>query len=375
MIFPLVAALLFTLATLVLAGLVGACFALARRTPRSYWRGVLWLHAGLFPLHLLVTFPVVLGWVGSRLIGTRPQERTYAGPRLGQDGSLLRQSWDSLRAEAEAGQPAVAADIVAAAAARARSIPSTDGVTLRAFRLEARQEPPAAVAVLVHGLFRSAMELEPVAAMLRDQGCECWLLELRNFGGSSAAPFRAGASERDDVVAAVQFVRAQPGRAGAPLLLFGVSLGTVAVSLALPHIERVAGVVLDSPIDDMQAAAVRMLGFDRAGDPRRWFKLTEPWTSLVLRAFAAWSRVDLATLCPADVLATLPVDLPMLVVGAGQDERAPPETVRRLFARLPMHEHRRQLWLVEGSKHGHVFLDRPAEYAERLRWLLGSLRR
>ena len=102
-------------------------------------------------------------------------------------------------AEVAAGQPAVPADVVAAAAARERRFASTDGVTLCAFRLEAKQEPPVAVAVLVHGLFRSAMELEPVAAMLHEQGCECWLLDLRNHGGSSRAPFTGGLRELADL--------------------------------------------------------------------------------------------------------------------------------------------------------------------------------
>src|SRR5204862_5174101 len=130
----------------------------------------------------------------------------YAGPRVDRDGTLLVQSWDSLTAEAGGAPPKATADVLAAAKARERRIASTDGVSLRAFRIESRQEPPVAVAVLVHGLFRSAMEPEPVAAMLREQGCECWLLELRNFGGSGRAPFTGGLHESDDVVAAVQFV-------------------------------------------------------------------------------------------------------------------------------------------------------------------------
>ena len=375
MIFPLLAALVFLVPTLVLAGLVSLVLLMLRRPQQRYWRMVGWLHLGLLPLHLFVTFPALLGWFGSRQLGTRPQERTYAGPRLDADGRLLVQDWDSLAAEAKAGVPAVAADIVAAAAARLRRIPSTDGVTLRAFRLEAKQEPPVATVVLVHGLFRSAMELEPVAGLLREQGCECWLLELRNFGGSSRAPFTAGARESTDVIAAVEYVRAQPGRAALPLVLFGVSLGTAAVSLALPHVPDLAGVVLDAPIDDMRAAAHRMLGFERPGDRRSWFRIDEPWQSLILHSLSLWSDVDLDRLRPAEVLATLPHDLPVLVVGAGIDDRAPPATVERLFARLPMHADKKQFWMAEHSRHGHVFLDQPAAYAERLRWLLANLRR
>ena len=306
MIFPLLAALVFTLATLLLAGVVGLVLLIARKPQRRYWRTVGWLHAGLFVLHLFVTFPAALGLLGSRGLGTRPQERAYTGPRLAADGTLSVQTWDSLAAETKAGAPAVDATIVAAAKARRRDIPSTDGVTLRAFRLEAKQEPPTAVVVLVHGLFRSAMEVEPVAAMLREQGCECWLLEPRNFGGSTRAPFSAGLREGDDVVAGVRHVRAQPGRANMPIVLFGVSLGTVAVSLALPRLDGIAGVVLDAPIDDVPAAARRMLGFDRAGDGRSFFRIDEPWQSLVLVALQAWSDVDLQRAVPVEVLATLP---------------------------------------------------------------------
>lgn len=375
MIFPLLAALVFLLPTLALAGLVSLVLLLLRRPQQRYWRIVGWLHLGLLPLHLFVTFPAALGLLGSRGLGTRPQERNYQGPRLAADGRLLVQDWDSLAAETAAGAPAVTDEIAAAAAARAHTIASTDGVSLRAFRLEARVEPPVAVVVLVHGLFRSAMELEPVAGLLRDQGCECWLLELRNFGGSSRAPFTAGARESTDVVAAVEHVRARPGRADLPLVLFGVSLGTAAVALALPRIQDLAGVVLDAPIDDMRAAAHRMLGFERTGDRRSWFRIDEPWQSLILHALSLWSDVDLDRLRPADVLATLPHDLPVLVVGAGIDDRAPPATVERLFARLPMHAEKKQLWMAPDSRHGQVFLDQPAAYAERLRWLLANMRR
>lgn len=373
MTFPLVAALVFTLATLLPAALVG--IAMAIWAPRvRYWRWVWWGHAALFVLHLCVTFPLALGYVGSRLIGTRPHERTYAGPRLDGNGALLVQDWDSLAREKAAGRPEVDAATAAAAAARERLVPSSDGVTLRTFRLEARQEPPVAVAVLVHGLFRSAMELEPVAAMLRDQGCECWLVELRNHGGSSRAPFTGGLRESDDVVAAVDHVRAQPGRATAPIVLFGVSLGTVAISLALPRIDGVAGVVLDSPIDDLAAAARRMLSFHRENDRRSFFAMSEPWQSAVIAALGAWSAFDVADVSPSDVLATLPHDLPMLLIASGHDDRAPASTVERMFARLPMPDALKEFWFAADAHHGDACRSAATDYAAHLQRLLQHLR-
>jgi pimeloyl-ACP methyl ester carboxylesterase len=374
--FPLLAALVFLLPTLGLAALVGLVLLALRRPQRRWWRLVLWAHLALFPTHLFATFPLALGWVGAHLVGTRPQERAYQGPRLLPDGRIAVQTWASLAAEVAGKSPPPAADVLAAAKARARTIASTDDVTLRAFRVEATVEPPKAVVLLVHGLFRSAMELEPIAQLFRDEGCECWLLDLRNFGGSSRnAPFTAGLRESDDVVAAARFVRSQPGRATTPLVVFGVSMGTAAVALALPRIDGVAGFVLDAPIDDVPSGARRMLALEREGDARASFRTTEPWASLIVRALGLWAGVDVMTACPSDALATLPHDIPCLIVGAGRDDRAPWPTVQRLFARLPMHADDKQLWHAPDAWHGRVFLEQPDGYRERLRWLLGRLRR
>lgn len=339
MTFPLLAALVFLLLSLLPSALVGGWLAWRGRSTAAYWRRVAWVHAALLPLHLFVTFPAALGLLGSRGLSTRPDERDYLGPVGGER----------------------------------HTIASRDGVTLRAFRLAAGSSPPIATAVLVHGLFRCAKELEPVAGMLREQGCECWLVELRNFGGSSRAPFTGGLREADDVVEAVRYAR-EHGGAGRPLLLFGVSFGTVAVSLALPRLDAVGGVVLDAPIDDLVPASQRLLDFNRP-DRRSWLHMLPLWRSLVLSWLEVWSGFDATEVSPGEVLATLPVDLPVLLVGAGKDDRAPPDTVQRLFDRLPGLPDRKQLWLVPASGHGHVFLDEPVAYRARLAWLLERLRR
>lgn len=372
MIFPLGAALFLTLLTLPVVLVLAAVRWLRRRPQRALWRRALWVHVGLFVVHLFVTFPTVLGYVGSRLVGTRPPDRPYEGPRLSA-GELLVQTTDTLIDEAENGAD-VPEPVRAAARARAHRLPSTDGVSLRMFRIEARQEPPRAVAVLVHGLFRGAVEVEPVAEMLRDLGCECWLLELRNHGGSSRAPFTGGLGESDDVVAAVEYVRSRPGRRDARIVLYGVSLGSVATALALPRIDGVAGVVFDSPIDDLHAAAHRMLSFRRPGDGRSWFAMYEPWRSLIIAALGAWSGFRVADVAPGEVLATLPHDLPMLLIGGENDNRAPPDSVRRLFDRLPMPPALRELWIDPAGGHGDLAELEPQEYARHLARLLDRLR-
>lgn len=369
MIFPLVATGVFLLPTLLLASLVAIGLLFARRPQRRFWASVLWLHLGLALLHLFVTFPLALGYVGSRLIGTRPQERSYAGPRLGADGELQIQSWDSLAAE-QRGEASVDPAVAAAAAARTVLVDSSGGVRVRAFRIEPRREPPRAIAVLVHGLFRSAMEPEPVAAMFRRLGCEVWLLEQRDHGGSGRAPFTAGLRESDDVVAVAAAARAVAGHERLPVVLFGVSLGTAAVALAAPRVPGLAGLVLDAPLADLRAAAHRMLAFERSGDRRSFFHLWEPWQMLTLEAMQWWSDFDVDDVRPAAVLQGMPVDLPVLVIAAGEDDRMPPAIVRQLYDGLPMPEGVKQFWLQPAATHGKVWEVAPAEYERRLAELL-----
>ncbi|MFK7739579.1 MAG: alpha/beta hydrolase [Planctomycetota bacterium] len=375
MIFPLFAALAFSLPTLAIVLVVGLVRWLLKKPQRRYWAICGWVHLGLFAIHLFVTFPAALGLLGSRGLGTRGDERSYEGPRIAADGALLVQSKQTLRRERD-GQDSIDEAVLAAARDRAHDVAGADGVTLRIYRVPARAEAieadgPRAVAVLVHGLFRSSLELETVAGMLRERGCECWLMDQRNHGHSTRSPFTGGLRESQDVVAVVDYVRAQPGRADRPLLLYGVSLGTIAVSLALPHIEGVGGVVLDAPIDDLTAAAHRMMTFERQGDRRSWFYLYEPWRSLTLTALGAWSGFATTDVSPIEVLATVRHDLPMLVISEGLDDRAPPDTVRALFERLPQHDGiAKELWHVPDVGHGKAFLEQPRAYDEALGRLL-----
>src|SRR5262249_57552026 len=131
---------------------------------------------GGVPCHVLFTFPLLLGWFGPHGRFTRGDERAYAGPRIAADGRWLLQDRDSLRSEKN-GTAAVDPAVAAAAAARAVAIVGADGNLLRAYRVEAAHEPPRAVVLLVHGLFRSALELETPASMFRLLGCEWRLLE------------------------------------------------------------------------------------------------------------------------------------------------------------------------------------------------------
>jgi uncharacterized protein len=363
MLFLIVPAAVFTLATFLLALLWRLGLALFRRPAARFWRRTFAWHGWLFGLHLFVTVPLVLGLLLSHA-GTRRDEAAYSGPRIAADGTWLLQSRESLAAE-KTGKTAVEPALVEAAQQRAVSLTARDGVKLRAFLVP----PPAGtnggaprfVAVLVHGLYRGALEIETPGTMLRDLGGEVLLLELRNHGGSGKAKATFGRDESLDVLAAAEFLRARPEAAGRPLVLFAVSLGTAAAALAAPQLPGLAGLVLDAPMDDLRATALRELRRDGLMQSIR-----DPWAWTILWSAEHLAGVPIDAVKPREALARLPPGVEVLFIGAGYDGRMPPDSVRALFDRLPTAPDRKQLWIEPEATHGKVWVAAPDEYRRHL---------
>ncbi len=371
MMFPLGFALVALAPTVVIAALWAMLLRFRQQPVRPFLARAAWAHVWLFVLHAMFTFPALLGWWGSRALSTRGDEGFYEGPRIASDGAWTLQDSRSLRRERAAPPPV---EVVEAARKLAVELPGVDGVLLRAYRVPAIQPQPTATVVLVHGLFRSAMEVEAPARMFRSLGCECWLVEQRTHGRSDRAPATFGWRESQDLVAAVRAIRDEHG-ASAPLVLFGVSLGTVSVALAAPSLAGLAGVVLDAPIEDPLAAAHRMLSLERGGDRRRFFALWEPWRSLVLASIESWSGFRFADALPSRSLAGMSLSLPVLLIGGELDDKAPREVVRALHDSLPMAPGTKVAWIVAGAGHGDAWKVAPAEYRTQLAAFLARIAR
>ncbi len=385
-------ALALTAATLLLALLVWLGFKLAHRPFERFWPRVLWIHLGLLVLHTVVVVPVGLGALTSRIVNTRGDERSYRGPRLAADGTWVMQTRETLATEEatrtgkpvqpffdETGQPklpvegekdkAELAKLDAAAEQWLTPLKSADGVPLRSFLVPARSGVPRFGAVCVHGLFRSAFELETVGSMLRDLGGEVLLLEYRNHGGSGRAPATFGTGESRDVAAALAFMHEWPKTKGLPLVLFGVSLGSVAAALAAPDAKDLAALILDAPIDDLHAVGDKMLqGF--AARRNQGPTLPAPIRSLMLFGAGTFGGVDFDHATPRAALSRLPKSIPVLFIAAGQDDRVPVESVKSWFDALPTEADRKDLWIVPEAKHGKVWEVDPAGYRAHLEQLL-----
>jgi len=359
-----VPALVLTLATFVLVVLWRLVLLVGRRKAPGFWGRALRWHAGLFVFHLFVTVPVFLGVFITRAVGTRGDESAYAGPRVAADGAWIEQTRETLAAERR-GEVVVDPALLASARDHAVALTAADGVPLRAFLVPpARGAAPRFVAVLVHGLFRGALEIETPGRMLRDLGGEVLLLEMRNHGGSGRAKATFGPGESLDVLAAVDYLRGRPEAGERPLIVYAVSLGTAAAGLAAPRIPDLAGLVLDAPIDDLGATARRELG--RGGLA---FSIVDPWASTILLSARVLGGVPIADVKPGEALARLSPRVAILLIGAGRDERVPPESVRALFERLPTPAGRKEIWIEPEATHGKVFVADPEAYRRHLAWL------
>jgi uncharacterized protein len=367
----LVPALLLTLTTLLIAVLVWAGFWIFQRRPESFWLRALSIHALLFVLHSFVTIPLLWGFAVPRfMVHTRGDEAGYRGPRIAADGSWQLQSRETLLAEAaQAKQSDATPEAGAAESKFAVHFTASDGVPLRGFLVPSRKPAPRFVAVLVHGLFRGGCELETVGSMLRDAGGEVLLLELRNHGGSGRARATFGRDESQDVLAAVKFLRERPEARERPLVLFGVSLGTAAVMIAAPKIERIAGLILDAPIDDLYATGDRMLG-GLAKRRQLGPAIPKPMRALILWSAEHFGGVDFEGAATTASLCRISPKIPILLIGAGQDDRVPMETAQALFEKLPTDPGRKQIWLVESATHGKVWEAAPEEYRKRVAGLV-----
>lgn len=350
------AAILFAIT--LLAGLLWLVLTTCGARPRRFFAPFFKSFLVLVPLALFVLGPLLPAYLVTRSHHTRGDESFYRGPTIDASGDWILATRERGRNSAQPGEESPANP-------HAVTLRARDGVELRAYLVRPREEAkPRAVAVLVHGLFRGGLEIEPVGAMFRDLGAAVLLLELRNHGRSDTAVSTFGATERLDVLAAAEFARTEPGLAESPLVVFGVSLGSAAVALATPQIAPPpSAVVLDSPMASLENAADRLLS-ERIGVPA-------PFRVGLKSALEVVGGFRFESVVPAAAIARLDPSVRLLVIGGEEDELMPPGDVRAMFDASPARE--KSMWIVPGAGHGKSWKVAPDEYRARLAALIEAI--
>jgi dipeptidyl aminopeptidase/acylaminoacyl peptidase len=236
------------------------------------------------------------------------------------------------------------------------SFTANDGITLRGWYI-----PPenGVVIILAHGYAHNRLMLLPEAHFLFEQGYGALLFDFRGHGESDDALVTLGDHEQRDMVAAIDFVAAQPGVEGIGAL--GFSMGAATLIQVAAQDDRLGGVIIEAAFPTLSEEIryrSRAFGF--------LSQLPSLWT--VRRA-----GVDVNGVNPIDDLCMVSPHPTLLIYGE-MDADVPPGTPQAMLdaACDPV-----DLWVIEGAAHQNYSEVVPEEYSERVleffdTWLLSE---
>ena len=217
-------------------------------------------------------------------------------------------------------------------------IPAADGVTLRAWFLPSRSQPPSTAVIVFNGNAGNRAYRSSLAAALGGLGLSVLLFDYRGFGDSDGSPTERGLHE--DARAVRRYLAGRSDVRADRLVYFGESLGTaVAVRLAVEH--PPAAMILRSPFTSL--VDVGRLHYPIL--PVRWL-LRDRFSSI-------------------DAIGS--VRSPVLIVAGDRDRIVPLEQSRELFERTP---EPRELVVVPGADHNDAALMDGRELIDAVRRFL-----
>jgi alpha-beta hydrolase superfamily lysophospholipase len=203
---------------------------------------------------------------------------------------------------------------VAVVGLQALRIHTHDGEQLGAWYLPGRTERP--VALLLHGNGRSRVAIAPALIAHAQRGDGVLAVSLRAHGDSSGERHQVGLDAREDVRAAVAWLRTHASER--TLILSGFSLGAVASLYASDELgHEVQGYLLDAPYSSLLRAVRNRT---RAALP--WGLEWLAYQGLRMAAPLGLSR-PLTDFEPARQLARIPAAIPVTLLGSLSDRASP----------------------------------------------------
>lgn len=176
------------------------------------------------------------------------------------------------------------------------------------------------IALLFPAYSESKDTLLTTAGILRELGYRTLLVDFRGAGGSSGSSTTLGVREAEDVAIAVRFARQQWPEL--PMVLFGMSMGAVAITRAIAHHGvRPEALLLECPFDRLLSAVrhrLQVMGVPASG-------LAE----LILFWGCLQHGHNGFTHNPADYARA--IACPALVMRGGSDPRVSAPEIERVF--------------------------------------------
>jgi uncharacterized protein len=217
--------------------------------------------------------------------------------------------------------------------------------------------------VLAHGLNRSRIEMVKKVPFLHEQGWNALLFDMRNHGSSGGTARTFGWLEKGDLHAATAWVRA---KSAGPVVLWGVSAGAAAATLAAAEDPSIAGLVCDSSYRSLRDTVHHHIGLAR--EWRAWMRVVPAWpvTSEVLFWIGRAGHFDPERVDVEAAAAHLRGRPTLFVCNSG-DRRMPQQIAFDLSKAAGDRAH---VLVVPGNSHGGAWRDGTAAYGTAVKTVL-----
>lgn len=192
--------------------------------------------------------------------------------------------------------------------------------------------------------------------IFHDLGYDALLVDFRGVGGSSGSDTTLGVREAKDVAQAVAYV--QQTWADRPIILYGASMGAVAVMRAIAE-EGIAptAVILESPFDRLLSTVRHR--FEAMGIP------SFPGAELIVW-WGGWQQgIDGFAHNPVEYAKE--IKCPVLLMYGEYDKRVTLQEVKSILDTLPG---RKQLVVFSAFGHGSLASDEPQKWKQKVQQFL-----
>ena len=213
--------------------------------------------------------------------------------------------------------------------------------------------------ILAHSYGKNRLEFgEKSTNMIKsflDKGYNVFTFDFRNSGQSNGKYTTLGYYEKDDLIAAVEYVRQQGSK---HIILMGFSTGAAAGILAAEE-ERVEAVIADSPYANLEDYLKSSLN--------KWVGLPAfPFNKTILYSMEIMSGMDAGNADPAKSLKNLSPCRLLLIHGKG-DGIIPVENSRKLHsAYSEIAPDSSEIWETDDAGNATGYLKYPEEYMNKV---------
>lgn len=238
-----------------------------------------------------------------------------------------------------------------------------------------RRTDAPAIVLICHGFMCSKDDIQFLADIFRDY--TTFTFDFRAHGTLTDGQYCTfGLHEAEDVIAAAEYLKADPQLNGIPIIVYGFSMGAVASLIAQSERpDLFTAAIWDCPFDStgnvlrrsIDRLTIRILGHEIPVPGRDFLHhyAYHPYVQSVLKAaLKAIVHMD-ATPIPTTILDVSPqkaaekISIPTLLIVCRNDEKAPVEAVRAIYDSLRGYK---RLWITNGRRHFDSYFYNPEKY-------------